>query len=220
MALGEHGPGAVRNGGQQVRDEPVFPGRAAHRLPVDRDGGQPARTGQRERDRAGARAGGQVRPGVMRQRLRAQSGEDPHHGVRVRRHADPQGVPAGPGRGQHLLRRGVHPGGHVLHRRVPAQHRRRAQRQHARQGMPDPARVPRIRDRREALQQVPADAARQRSGARGQLLQGFPSGSGHGHARLGGQRGLPGGEETSAIPCPSRGPAAPPQRHAHARNVT
>ena len=68
---------------------------------------------------AGTGATGQVRPGMARQRLCAQPGEDPHHRLRVRRHAHPEGVPPGPARGQHLLRRGVHPRGHILDRRVP-----------------------------------------------------------------------------------------------------
>jgi hypothetical protein len=135
--LGEHGPGAVGDGGQQVRDEAVVPGRAADRLAVHRDRGQPARPGHGKGHGAGVRAAGQVRPGMMRDALRAQRGEQPHHGLRVRRHPRAQRVPPGPGRGQHLLRGGVHPRGHVLDRGVPAQHRRRAQRQHAGKGVPD-----------------------------------------------------------------------------------
>lgn len=189
--FGEHGPGAVDGGGQQVRDEPVRAGRAAHRLAVHCDRGQPARPGQGERDRTGVRAARQVRPGMAGQCLRAQRGEDAHHGVRVRRHERPRRVPAGAGRGQDLLRRGVHPRGHVLRLRVPAQHRRRAQGQHARQRVPDPARVARIRDRREALQQVPARRRVQRGGTGGQLAEGFPGSGRHRHARLNGQRGLP-----------------------------
>ena len=114
--LGEHDPGAVGDGGQQVRDEAVVPGRAADRLAVHRDRGQPARPGHGKGHRAGVRAAGQVRPGMMRDALRAQRREDPHHGVRVRRHPRAQRVPPGPGRGQHLLRGGVHPRGHVLDR--------------------------------------------------------------------------------------------------------
>ncbi len=192
---GQHGPGAVGGGGQQVRDEAVRPGRAAHGLAVHRDSGQPSRPGQGKHGRARARAAGQARPGAARQRLRAQRREDPHHRLRMRRHPHPQRVLPGPGRGQHLLRRRVHPRGHVLHRGVPAQHRPGAQRQHRRQRVPDPARVPRITHRREALQQVPARRRRQRRGPAGKLprglrRQGFRSGGGHGHGRLDGQRDL------------------------------
>ena len=92
---GEHDAGAVGDGGQQVRDQAVLAGRAAHGLAVDRDGRQPSRSRDGAGDRAGQRAQGQVRPCVMRERLRAQAGEDPYHRVRVRRHADPQRIPAG-----------------------------------------------------------------------------------------------------------------------------
>ena len=179
---------------------PSVPGRAADRLAVHRDRGQPPRPCQGKRDRARVRAAGQVRPGMMRDALRAQRSEDPHHGLRVRRQPRTQRVPPRPGRCQDLLRGGVHPRGHVLDRGVPAQHRRRAQRQHAGKGMPDPARVPRVRDRGEAFQQVPAGRCGQRGGAGGQLAQASGGGCGHGHAKLNGQRGLPAGTVTSAIP--------------------
>jgi hypothetical protein len=191
--LGQHGPGAVRGGGQQVRDQAVVPGRAAHGLAVDRDRGQRARAGQRERDGAGARAGGQVRAGLPGQGLRAERGQHPDDGVRVRRDEDPQRVPPGPGGGQHLPRGGMHPGGRVLQPGAPRQHRGRAQGQHARHRVPDPARAARIGDRGEALQQAPARRRPQRGGAGGKLAQGpsregFRGGGGRGHARLDGQR--------------------------------
>ena len=208
--LGQHDPGAVRDGGQQVRDEAVRAGRSADRLAVHRDGGQPAWPGQGERGRAGVCAAGQVRPGMVGDALRAQRGQQPDHGVRVRRRPRAQRVLPGPRRGQHLLRCRMHPRGHVLHRGVPAQHCRQAQGQHRRQRVPLPAPVPRVRHRREALQQVPVRRCRQRSGPGSQLAQRFLSGSGHRHAKLSRQRGLPAGKVTSAIPCPSRDPAAVP----------
>src|ERR1019366_4409908 len=162
---------------------------AADRLAVHRDSGQPARRRDREGDRPGRGAAGQERPGQVSQLPGADQREDPHDGVRVRRHARPQGVAPAPGRGQHLRRRGRYPGGDVLQRRAPAQHRCRAHRQDRRQRMPYPARVPGIGDGREAGQQPPAAGRMQAGRMSGQLAQGILSGSGHGHARLGGPRG-------------------------------
>lgn len=116
-------------------------------------------------------------------------GQDPDHGLRVRRHVDARRVAAGADSGQYLRRRVVHPGGHVLDGGIPAQHRRRAQGQHRRQGMPDPVRVPRVRDGREAVQQVPARCRGQRGGTGDQLPEGFFRGRRHGHATLNRQRG-------------------------------
>ena len=81
QVLGQHGSRAVRGGGLQVRDQPVFACRAAHGLPVDGDGGQRGQPGQRERDRAGVRAGGQVGAGLPGDALGAQRGQHPDHGV-------------------------------------------------------------------------------------------------------------------------------------------
>ena len=151
---------------------------------------------------------------MVRERLRAEPRQDPHHRVRVRRHPYPQRVAAGPGRGQDVLRRAVHPGGHVLDRRVPAQHCRGAQRQHARQAVPDPARIPRIQHRREAFQQVPARRRSQRGSTADQLCQGILSGGRHGHARLDGQRGLPAEKRYRQSLVLAGAPLHSPQRHA------
>ena len=183
---------SVQRGGQQVRHQPAGPGGAAHRLAVHRDAGQPARPGDREDRRPGPRPGRQVRPGMVSELLRAHSGEHPHDGVRVRRHADPQRAAAAP-RAASTCWRGAHPGGHVLQRAVPAQHRRRAQRQHRGQR----CRIPRgSRGSGTAAKhssRFPPDAARRRRHARRARPWPGSGAHGRGHARLDGQRGLPAG---------------------------
>jgi len=61
-------------------------------LPSTARARQPAGTGYREGDRPGRGAAGQERPGVISQFLRADQGEEPPDGVRVRRGADLQRV--------------------------------------------------------------------------------------------------------------------------------
>ena len=100
--------------------------RAAHRLAVHRDRGQPARPGHRKGDRAGVRAAGQVRPGMISQRpaRRARSNtRTTVSGCGATR--TPSASRLAPAAASTSCRRGVHPRGHVLQLRVPAQHRRR-----------------------------------------------------------------------------------------------
>jgi hypothetical protein len=95
--------------------------------------------------------------------LGLQQGEQPLHGVRVRRETPARVVPAGPERGQHLLIRGVDPGGDVVDQQLPRQHRRRAQTQERGQRVPNPAPITRIGDRGETLQQpLPAGVGQHR----------------------------------------------------------
>jgi len=190
QGLGDHRRGLVGGGGQQVRDQPVRPRGAADRLAVHRQRRQPPRARCREGDRPGRGAAGQELPGVISQGLRADRGEDPHDGVRVRRHARPQRAAPAAQRGQHVLPGRADPGRDVFQRAAPAQRRRRGHRQDRRQGVPYPARVPRIRYRREASQQVPAAGGMQAGGPGSQLIQGVSRSGGHGHGRLDGQRDL------------------------------
>ncbi len=85
----------VGGGGEQVRDHPVRPDRAADRLAVDREGREHDRPGDREGHRPGGPGPGhQVRPGVIGQSLGSEQREDPLRGVRVRRSAPGRAGPA------------------------------------------------------------------------------------------------------------------------------
>ena len=188
--LGDHRAFPVGGGGQQVRDQAVGACGAADRLAVHGDRRQLRRGGDGEGRRRGQGAAGQAGARVIGQLPDAQIGEDPHDRVRVRRRESPQCAAAAPQRGQDLRAGGTHPRGDVLQGTASAQHRRRAHRQDARQGRPDPAPVTRIGDQREARQQIAAAGGAQPGGAGGQLIQRGISGRRRhcGHGRLDRQR--------------------------------
>ena len=86
--------------------------------------------------------------------------------------------------------------------------------------MPYPARVPRVRHRGETLQQVPAGRGAQAGGMRRELFHGQPGAHRRGHARLDGQRGLPAGMVTSALPVLAGTPVPSCGDTPRARDVT
>ena len=214
--LGDHHGLAVGGGGQQVRDHPVRPDRAPHRLAVDREGREHDRPGDRESNRRGPGPGHQVRPGLIGQVLRPEQREDPLHGIGVRRPAVSR---AGTGvqRGEQFARGAADPRGDIGQGHAPGQDRRDRQAQDHRQRMADPPPAPGIRHRREATRQVtaarpvqvrrPADQDR-RGGLRRR------DGNGNGHGRLDAQRGSPGFGRFSQTTRPTGAPSPISRRSA------
>ena len=164
LPLGDHD--AAGGGRQQERAGPVGPDRAADLLAVAVQRRLRHRPRHRELRRRRQDRGREVAGRSVGQGLRPEQAQHPGHRPPARRL--PPAVPAGagPGRGQHVLVRVLDPREDIGELRLAAQHRHHHQRQDARQRMPDPApaRVTRVRDRREAVPDAPPGCPGQRYG--------------------------------------------------------